>query len=430
MAGQETIKKVSFACALAALLVLGAQAARAGGLGIHEQSAVGQGMSFAGEGTPGMGLSAMFWNPAAVTQVTGFQNEIHGAIFLPHSVTTADPASTLVNPPFNLSSSSGNIGQFAYIPSSFYAYQLNPNWYVGLSIGAPYGSSTKPEGRWAGSYYTDVARIKTVDFNPIIGYKINDQLSIAAGPRLLWAFNGRFSRHPGLPLGTGANAEVNRLGDIAFGYSLGLTYTPTPWTEIALGYRSQVHLNLDGNLSIQAPLPNPGSVDVNGKVTTPDQINFGVRQRIDERWTALGTVEWTNWSVIKNVPFIIQNSGGVVGTTLTFNYRDGWMFSGGLEYQWSPLTTLRGGIAYETSPVRDDQNRDLSLPDNNRWWFSAGFTHILNANWTVDMGYSFVWLPDTSVNYVPGHPDFTGVILTGEAETYNHIIAVALRHKW
>ena len=28
-------------------------------------------MAFAGEGTPGMGLSAMFWNPAAVTQVSG-----------------------------------------------------------------------------------------------------------------------------------------------------------------------------------------------------------------------------------------------------------------------------------------------------------------------------------------------------------------------
>lgn len=419
------------AAAVAAVsLGLGAHGAVAGGLGIHAQSAVGQGMSFAGEGTPGMGLSAMFWNPAAVTQVTGFQNEIHGTLYFPHSTMTADPTSTLVGG-FGLPASSGNIAQFAYIPASFYAYQLSPNWYVGLSVGSPYGSSTKPDHTWAGSFYTDVGRIKTIDFNPIIGYKINDQLSIAAGPRILWAFNGRFSRHPLQPAGLGSNAEVNQLSDVALGYSLGLTYTPTPWTEIALGYRSRVKLGLEGNLTVPAGLPGgPAGLDVKGEVTTPDQINFGVRQRLDSRWTVLGTVEWTNWSVIGNIPFIIQATG-TPGTTLSFGYRDGWLFSGGLEYQWSPLTTLRGGIAYEVSPVRGVQTRDISLPDGNRWWFSAGLTQVINANWTVDFGYSFAWIGKTDFNYGPGHPDFVAPFtLTGEAESYNNIVAVSLRHKW
>lgn len=429
MTTRGNIKRVLFAGVATAAVALGAQTARAGGIGIHAQSAVGQGMSFAGEGTPGMGLSAMFWNPAAVTQVTGFQNEIHGTLYFPHSTMTADPSSTLVGT-FGLGSSSGNIGQFAYIPASFYAYQVNPNWYLGLSIGSPYGSSTHEGQHWAGSVYTNVARIKTIDFNPIVGYKINDQLSVAAGPRLLWAFNGRFSNNPALALGLGSSAAVERLGDTAFGYSLGLTYTPTPWTEIAVGYKSRINLNLNGDLVIQAPLPGAGRQDVNGAVTTPDQINLGVRQRIDERWTALGTVEWTNWSLVQNVPFILKNGGGTA-TTLTFNYRDGWLFSGGLEYQWSPQTTLRGGIAYEISPVRGDQTRDISLPDGNRWWFSAGFTHVIDAHWTVDLGYSFVYVGKTNFNYVPGHPDFTTPFtLIGEADSSNHIVALALRHKW
>ena len=55
----------------AAALLAFSVAAQAGGFASRDQSAVGEGMSFAGEGTPGMGLSAMFWNPAAVTQVTG-----------------------------------------------------------------------------------------------------------------------------------------------------------------------------------------------------------------------------------------------------------------------------------------------------------------------------------------------------------------------
>ena len=34
-------------------------------------------MAFAGEGASEMGLSAMFWNPAAVTQTKGIETETH-----------------------------------------------------------------------------------------------------------------------------------------------------------------------------------------------------------------------------------------------------------------------------------------------------------------------------------------------------------------
>ena len=52
-------------------LAAGMQAAEAGGFAVREQSAYGQGSSFAGMAAPGDSISAMFWNPAAVTSVTG-----------------------------------------------------------------------------------------------------------------------------------------------------------------------------------------------------------------------------------------------------------------------------------------------------------------------------------------------------------------------
>jgi long-chain fatty acid transport protein len=42
--------------------------ARAGGFFLHEQSAYFQGMSWAGVAAGGPSLSAMFWNPATITQ--------------------------------------------------------------------------------------------------------------------------------------------------------------------------------------------------------------------------------------------------------------------------------------------------------------------------------------------------------------------------
>ena len=56
------------------LLVIATAQASAGGFGIREQSAYGQGTSFAGIAAGGA-LSSMFWNPATMTQVPGIQSE-------------------------------------------------------------------------------------------------------------------------------------------------------------------------------------------------------------------------------------------------------------------------------------------------------------------------------------------------------------------
>jgi len=406
--------------ATALLAVVFSTGVNAGGLAIREQSASGQGMSFAGEGTSSMGLSAMFWNPAAVTQAQGFWSESHGALFFPHSTLSAEAGTSPALLAFG--ADSGNIGQFAIIPSSYFAYRVNPNLYLGLAINAPFGSATEPDGIWAGSVYAHVAKVKSIDVNPIIGWKFNDQWSVAFGPRIAYAYGGRFTRYLGPT--PGDVAEVRGLDDIGFGFSAGITYTPSPFTEFALGYRSRLKLTLEGQQNIPSLGINDASAS--GDVTVPDQINFGVRHRITDRFTLLGTVEWTNWSVLDNVPI-----DAPVPTTLTFNYRDGWFFSIGGEYQWTPQTTLRAGIAYEISPV-EGQVRDTFLPDDDRWWFSAGLTHQVNERWTVDLGYSFVWLGDSSVNIVPGHPDFptVGLPLVASAETHNHILSAALRYKW
>ena len=401
-------------------LIIGVRTADAGGIAIHEQSASGQGMSFAGGGTSSMGLSAMFWNPAAVTQTSGMDMETHLSLFFP----STEIHTNAVGP---LSGSSGNIGEFAYIPTSYFAYKINPNWYVGLSITAPYGSGTHPNTPWAGSIYTNEARLKTIDFNPVIGYKFNEQLSIAAGPRILWAFNGKFNREPLLPF-SAATAGYNSLSDVAWGWSAGLTYKPLPGTEIALGYRSRVNLTLEGDFFVPPPIPVAGKYSVSGGATTPDQVNLGIKQRIDDRWTALASVEWTNWSVLQNIVF--SGVPPIPGAnTITFNYRDGWFFAAGLEYKYSAQTTLRGGIAYEISPVTD-RVRDVSIPDDNRWWFSLGATHQIDRRWTMDFGYSFVWLGNSPINYVPGHPDFpsAGVTLIGTSKSNDHIVSLALRY--
>ena len=76
-------------CAAAALTAAAAPAS-AGGFAVREQSSEFQGMSFAGDGAAGGGLSGMFWNPAvAAFAPKGYSSESDGTAIFGHVTETA-----------------------------------------------------------------------------------------------------------------------------------------------------------------------------------------------------------------------------------------------------------------------------------------------------------------------------------------------------
>src|SRR5665213_2275797 len=77
------VKSYLLACTSAAVLLAAAADANAGGFAIREQSAAGQGASFAGVAAGGA-LSSMFWNPAIITQYNGKTVEQDLAGIVPH----------------------------------------------------------------------------------------------------------------------------------------------------------------------------------------------------------------------------------------------------------------------------------------------------------------------------------------------------------
>ena len=64
----------------------------AGAFGLREQSATGQGLSFAGAASGGAGLGSMFWNPATMTAYQGINASVTGNLILPYAKLTTDKA--------------------------------------------------------------------------------------------------------------------------------------------------------------------------------------------------------------------------------------------------------------------------------------------------------------------------------------------------
>jgi long-chain fatty acid transport protein len=450
--GMRNRKNYLLSAVALSALVLASADAQAGGFALREQSAVGAGDAFAGEGTTGMGLSAMFWNPAAVTQERGVGFEIGTTFIMPTSKKTVNSAFT--SPSLNTLEFGPNqqysIGEPGIVPTFYMATRLDQNWFVGLAIDAPYGLAINqgPRGQ-ASEQLGNSASIASIEANPIIGYKFNDMVSVAAGPRVTYVkanFNRSLFGLP--PFGNFDTPVQTDLSDVGLGFTAGITVKPWSGTELSLGYRSQEHLKLAGtaffvpNAVLLAAPPtapfNGITTQLTSGETLPDQVNFGVSQQVTDTFKLLGTIEWTHWSLLNAGVPLTFTSGPAPGTTadtLNLFFRDGWFFSLGGEYKWDAQTTVRAGIGYEISPVTD-QFRDINIPDSNRWMVSTGLTRYLGKGITLDFGYSYIWFQDAPINVGPGNPDQTKLITLipgvfnsygADVRTHVQIASVSLR---
>jgi long-chain fatty acid transport protein len=422
--------------ALAGLLG-GAIDAQAGGFALREQSVVGQGASFAGVAAGGA-ASSMFWNPATMTQQRGLNFESGLSLIVPHA-THSYTSSTLATGPGAalFGPAAGNSGDWAVVPSSYTTYQFNDRFWVGLSVNAPYGLSVGFPKAWAGAGYAQDTDLKTYTFGPTAAVKLTDWISIGFGLQAQYMKASYYQLGTaGAPFGL-TNFNLSGSG-WAFGWTAGVTFTPFAGTEIGLGYRSALDQKLDGNVSGGVgPFATNGSVDLT--VNLPDVASLGIRQRIGDSFTLLGTVEWSNWSRI-GTAVVTQASGAPatapsgVAITLPFQYEDGWFYSVGGEYVVQPNLTLRAGIGYEKSPVTDDV-RTPRLPDNDRYWFSAGASYkpAQFPGLVFDLAYSYIQVVDTHIDIsaASGNPWLNGTgTYIGDVNANVHIFSIGARYKF
>lgn len=415
------IKSILLGCTSLGVLLVTAAAANAGGFALREQSAYGQGSSFAGIAAGGA-LSSMFWNPATMTQFNGTTFELSGAAVLPYAEQKNAAGTTVVN----------NSGEAAVVPSSYFSYQVNDKLWVGMAVNAPFGLGVNFPAVWGGTgrFYAQDSNVATYNFNPNIAYKLTDWLSVAVGfqAQYMWVNYQQWS-------GGAPNFTLNGTG-WGYGFTAGVTITPTASTTIGIGYRSGINNKIDGTLAngIGATTNGP----INTTVNLPATLTIGLRQGLTDRWTLLAGYEWTNWSRI-GTSAVYQASGApALGTTgaaitLPFQYSDGHFYSIGAEFKLDPAWTLRAGFAYEKSPITDAV-RTPRLPDNDRNWYSAGFSYkpASFAGLTLDVGYSFIDVKNTLINVVAGNPWFNAGVgaYTGSVSTNIHIISAGLRYQF
>lgn len=217
-----------------------------------------------------------------------------------------------------------------------------------------------------------------------------------------------------------------------FGWTAGVTVTPTSSTQIGLGYRSGIDQKIGGNLDTGAVvgLGTPGTV--NTTIKLPAIASLGLRQGLTTQLALLGTVEWTNWSRIGTSTLTQGNGAPALAPSgapvaIPFQWRDSWFYSLGLEYAVAPAWTLRSGVAYESNAI-PDQVRTPLVPDDSRMWYSVGATNTV-GNFKIDLAYSFIDVKTAPINIVPGNPSFNGLVTyTGSSRGNVSIFSIGVKY--
>ena len=409
----------------ATAVILGAGQANAGAFGIREQSTQAQGLAFAGAASGSGGVSSIFWNPATITMNPGFVSE-QNFTFIGLSSEIRPDLGT--NPGFARLGGSGDIGQGAVVPAGANSYQVNDRLWLGIATGAPFGLVTKPRQVWSGEVYGRSSRIFSLAINPIIGFKVNEWLSLAAGPNIEYF---RLTLRQALPipgiLPTAYPSSFLKGESWGVGFTAGALLTPREGTALGIGYRSSVHHEIDGSIGVPLVALAPLAGQVRARLNTPDKLSVGLTQAVSPVARVNLGFEWDNWSRLGNIG-IVSKTLGLPVNSLPLNYKDGYTYSIGGEYDASANLTLRTGFAYETSPI-DFSNRSVRLPDGDRYNLSVGASYRWNERLTLNLAYSHFFLNRSRIlagigrDYNVGNIAFAGVV-----DSSADIVSVGFRY--
>ncbi len=384
------------AATLAAALsfALASSEVQAAGFSIFEQGA--RGMGFAGAYTAqSQDPSAIFHNAAGIGFLKGKRLYFGGTLVKPYSdFTGADPY------PGAGRTETGDVGVIP-LPAIYYSQQFSERLTFGLGVNAPYGLKTQwaDPDTFSGRYISVMADLKSVSLNPVVAYKLEDRLAVAAGVDVRFSKVTLARRVPlvnPFTLKVIDVAEVDLRSDwnTGVGFNLGVLAKPTEKLSVGASYRHKVQVDYAGTATftqissgaatldglVKQTLPQ-GAESLETGIEFPGIATIGVAYALDD-WTVEADLVWFQWSTFDRLQLRFANRPDLDETILE-EYEDAFQYRFGLERRFSDHLAVRGGYFYDSSPSPAASVSPL-LPDADRHGFALGAS-FSRGNLSLDL---------------------------------------------
>jgi len=416
------------------LLALGGAPAFGAGFQLNESSASGLGTAFAGGAAGAEDASTLWSNVAGLSRIQKRQGI--AALHMIKPSMEFGNVSSVAAAQQSLGGEGGDAGGTAWVPNLYYAAPVNAQWSWGVGFTAPWGLVTEYEDGWMGRFQAIRSSIETMNVNPGVSWKPASNFALGFGlnyQRIEAEFTNQLNYSvallgaaaangilPGTPAYNAIAAATPRLessvriegDDAAWGWNAGLLWDISPQHRLGLHYRSSIKYDIAGNVQFVHPTataaPPALAAGVNAAlysggltsaVEIPPVVNLSLFSAINNQWDVMIDAQWTGWSTIQDLTFV-RSDGAQAGTVLSStpeNFEDSWKVSVGANWRLGHGWMVRGGLAYDESPVQATY-RTPRLPDNDRTWLTAGGQYRFANGLTLDFGAAYIWVADGSIS--------------------------------
>ncbi len=459
-------------------------AVQAGGYQIKAFNAPSLGQANAGSAAQFGLVEYLSRNPALIAYMDKIQVAASTAFILPYAKFKNQGSTLISNPGVPIQGGNGgNGGKFAAVPTAYIGWSYNDRLKFAIGATSEWGLETSYNKGWVGRYHNLHSSMRSITLEPAFAYKINEQFAFGAGlniqymhVKLTRAIDVASGIRRGILLsGSPAAAQAQALGavglvglgangsdrndshvklkgdDWGFGFSTGFTWQPQKSTKIGVSYRSRIKHTLKGNKTLTTPdivntrlntlagfnnslaqlvgrvRTNLANSKISANVKTPDAILLGASHELNNQWTVLGELNWTHWALMKEIRVRTTSVSGVEDDVTSMKWRNTVSYALGLNYRPVDLKywTFRTGIAYDPTPVKK-QYRIPAIPDNDRYWLTAGVGYEPNKTWNLAASYAYEYLPRSKSELRPTLASSEGVRgnLIGKTKASVHIVSV------
>ncbi|QOY52341.1 OmpP1/FadL family transporter [Candidatus Sulfurimonas baltica] len=289
------------------------------------------------------------------------------------------------------------------IPSLHYVSSAINGLRFGLSLFSPAGLSK----RWDAApavYTAEEFTLQIVEINPTVAYSITDKLAVAVGLRALYS--------KGVVKSTSPISSRDLEGDaIDFGYNLALSYKPTKELELAVTYRSNIDLSVEGDADLSftdatnafgggagAIYTSTSSATVSVPVSA--LLNIAVAYTLPTKTTVEFVYEKNYWSSYSELDFNYGASVNpvtdyVFGASITKNWKDTTVYRLGVTQDLDKLT-LMAGVVIDETPIPDN-TLSFESPDSDSISVSFGGRYQIDEKMNIGLAALYSMKDDRDI---------------------------------
>jgi long-chain fatty acid transport protein len=435
-------KQMKFHRVMRLLVSLGALAAPASlsaqAFGLNEIGSCAIARGYATTASPCLDASAIYWNSAATTRLTGWSVSAGGAAIAIKGAFTQDTTGARFN---------ANVPT-TFVPHAFINYHSPSSkaaWGIGFYV--PYGLTSEWGADFPGRFEAQKASLATFYVQPNLAWQLTPKWSIGGGPvighssvelvqaqDLSQQFTGAGGPTFGqLGVAAGTEFAVARLkgSAMAYGAQVAIAGQPTPAWSVGIRFLSpltfkyddadatftQVPTSLVIGGTVQAPFTAGTPIDAllapefasggplvaqkaSTEITHPAQVQAGIGYSGYRNWLLEADYAWVGYKRFNTLPLSFSGST-LLNRTLIEDYNNSSAIRLGAEYTipkdgWK----LRAGFAGVASAAPPETVTPL-LPEQDRNYYTLGAGVPFMSRWALDVSYAHVSTPGARGRIVP-----------------------------